>query len=260
MRKVLSGIIFLSIAIFFVISFAAAGEDMITVSGKVLFSNGNPPVNTMIVFFNTKTGPPPHPKKYWRLPDNGSPLSGDGSFRVFLPEGLYYIGGIKNLGSGTDGQPRDEDWVFIVTDMNRKLKRYSITGAGQIDLGTISVSPEMVSISGTGEGISAIEGIVYDANGKTVHDALVEAVITRSESAKTIFSSARTGSDGKYSIRVHEGTYYLRVRPRFRPGISRGSHVPVGVVGNYKVEDMVEVAVKNNEIRKGVDIRVHNLD
>lgn len=58
MRKVLRGIIFLSITLLGVIPVAAAGEDMITVSGKVLFSNGNPPVNTMIVFFNTETGPP----------------------------------------------------------------------------------------------------------------------------------------------------------------------------------------------------------
>ncbi len=254
MKKLLfSGLSFFLAVFISADNICAEMKKMSTVSGQITLNDGMSFVNGAILFFNEKTGPPPAPEKYWRIPDYGGPLAADGKFTINLIKGVYYIGAIRNLPERV-GQPQEEDWLFISKDENGRLKSYVIKEDMNISLGIIRGKRYKISSNKKEE--LTVEGSVSDIEGKPVKGVIVEAFIPK-ESGRPIFSSAKTGSDGKYLIRVYEGAYYLKVRPIFQMGPQKGIPVTEGTI--YIEKEMVNITAKSGEKIKGVNLTVTDL-
>ncbi len=255
-------LIFLSaffFAVFFIFSIVSAKDvkelKAGAISGQLMIKNGGPMSGGSVFIFNDATGPPPSKEKYWRVPDYIAPIDNDGRFSVELPEGKYYLGAIKRISEKKNiGPPEEGDFFFAGADEKGMPKAYIIKKGEGTDIGVISEAvPFKRAIVKLRNGITAIEGTVLDTDGKPVEGALVFAYTTPTMVGKPIFASEKTGKDGKYILRVHEGgKYYLKVRDIY----GGGPPVSGAIIGGYGQEAPVAVAVKTGESTKGIDINV----
>lgn len=216
-------------------------------TGVVQTADGAPLSRGEVYFFNNKTGPSPEPEKYWRVPDMTGPLDDNGKFTVELPPGRYYIGAIQRKGDSLQiGPPADGDMFYAGKDM------YEVTSAAETNPGVLKGAVPFVSdIVLTEKGITAIEGVILDVNGKPMESAIVFAHIKAEMNDKPIFVSKRTGKNGSYQLRVTgPATYYLRVRNIYGGGMPAAGAV-MGALGGDKP---IAVKVKAGEIVKGVNL------
>jgi len=206
-----------------------------------------------LVYFFTKKGPLPDPDKYWRVPDFLSEIKDNGKFSIVLPEGEYYFGAIKrNAGKTENGPPQDGDFFYKALDNKGRPKLYSVKKGKKLNLGVVSGATPFKGLTG-GDKVSAIEGKVVTADGTPVAGALVFAFVTDSMVGKPTFASYRSGSDGKYALRVSEGgNYYLKARDVY----GGGPPVTGAIIGSYGGEAPQAVVVKTGEITRGIDITV----
>ena len=103
----------------------------------------------------------------------------------------------------------------------------------------------------TATGISAIEGSVTDSLGKPLENILVLAFTDAAMMGKPMFISEKTGKDGKYLLRVHQGgKYYLKIRSAYGGGAMQ----PGDIMGSYGKEEPVAVELKTGAIVRGIDI------
>jgi len=222
-----------------------------TVTGRVTVKGGAPLSWGQILFYDVTAGPPPLPDKYYRTPDISRNIDGEGKFRVDLPAGKYYIGAVKRMSGDSFGVPQEGDYVFRSLEDGGKLKVYTLEAGAVLDLGTIAdVAPVKLQDPSKRIVTTAIEGVVSDTEGKPVEDAVVIAFVD--VKGKSLFLSDKTSKDGKYTLRLIEGTYYLRVRNRF----TIGPPEPGQIVGFYGDGSIPPVRVKEGEIKKGVDFTV----
>lgn len=251
MRKLMSGLLFFISLLIVNIAFS---EEVKTgaISGQIILKDGNPMSGGLAIFFNDGTGPPPDSKKYWRVPDYIVKIDENGRFTAELPEGTYYVGAIKRLSGETVGPPREGDYFVITRDDRQRAKGYVVKAGKSIDTGIISGAEPFKLSSMVQKDVSAVEGTVTYMDGTPVGGAVVSAFRTMTETGKPVFSSLRTGSDGKYSIRVQSGSYYLRARSVY----GGGPPLKGEVIGAYGEKEPVSVTVKEGEIIKGVDIKV----
>ncbi len=229
-----------------------AGNGAIT--GQLLIKGGGPLSGGTVFLFNDAAGPPPSQEKYWRIPDYIEPIDDAGRFTVELPAGKYYLGAIKRTAGDKIGPPREGDYFYIDRDEKGSPKAYTVGKGQKIDIGVISeAAPFSRTVVKLKDGITAIEGAVLDTAGKPIEGALVYAFLSPSMVGKPLFVSDRTGKDGKYFLRVHEGgKYYLKVRDLYGGGPpDKGS-----IIGSYGEESLVAVTVKRGDITKGIDIKV----
>lgn len=245
--------IFLISGVFMMLCVAYA-KDVITgtISGQVMLKDGNPMRGGLAVFFNDGTGPPPDSKKYWRVPDHIVKIDENGRFSADLPEGTYYVGAIKRMSGETIGPPREGDYFVVTRDDRQRAKGFVVKAGKSIDTGIISGAEPFHLSSTVQKDVSAVEGTITYIDGTPVSGAVVSAFRTMTETGKPVFSSLRTGSDGKYSIRVQSGSYYLRARSVY----GGGPPLKGEVIGAYGEKEPVSVTVKEGEIIKGVDIKV----
>lgn len=223
------------------------------ISGKVMIKDGGPLSWGQVLFYDVTTGPPPVPDKYYRTPDISRNIDGDGRFRADLPAGRYYMGAVKRMSGDRLGVPQEGDYVMRSLDENRKLKEYVVTAGSSQDVGSIEEAA-LVKAQDPSKRVvtTAVEGIVLDTEGKPVEDAVVIAFADPTLKGKSLFLSDNTAKDGKYTLRLTEGTYYLRVKNRF----SIGPPEPGQIVGFYGDGSLSPVRVKNGEIVKGVNFTV----
>lgn len=224
-----------------------------TVAGRIMLKGGGPLAWGQVLFYDVSAGPPPVPDKYYRTPDMSRNLDGEGRFKAGLPPGKYYLGAVKRMSGDRLGIPQEGDFVFRSVDGKGVLKEYAVTSGSTIDLGTIAeavpVKPKDLSKQIV---TTAIEGVVNDTEGKPVEDAVVIAFADPSLKGKSLFLSDTTNKDGKYSLRLTGGTYYLRVKNRF----SIGPPEPGQIVGFYGDGSLAPVHIKEGEIVKGVNFTV----
>ena len=224
-----------------------------TITGRVIIKGSGPLTGGQVMLYDARTGPPPLPDTYERVPDISRDLDGDGRFKVELPPGIYYLGAVKRLSGERMGAPQAGDYVFRSIDEKNRPKEYVIKAGTVLDAGNeleaIPLRPKDTSTEGV---TTAIQGIVFDMDGKPVENAVVIAFVTPDLRGRPLFISDMTGKDGKYSLRVTQGTYYLRVRNRF----TSGPPEPGQIVGYYGEGTPVPVAVKEGEIKKGFDFKV----
>ena len=225
------------------------------ITGKLMLEDGRPMSGGSVFFFNDATGPPPSQEKYWRVPDAVAPIGDKGRFLIELPPGKYYLGAMKKISVQKNaGPPGEGDYFLKGQDAMGKPKPFFVKKGETTDIGTIAGgAPFKREVVKYGEGITSIEGVVRDPDGKPVEGAAVFGYKKPAARGKPLFASDKTGKDGKYILRVDEGgKYYLKVRDVF------GGGPPVGgaIVGVYWQERPVEVSAKTGEATKGIDINI----
>lgn len=184
----------------------AAGKG--SASGQLLLADGTPAGDGVVLFFNKNAGPPPAPGRYWRLPDVGGRIGPDGRFFQEMPAGDYYFGVISVPDGSRQGPPASKDWLYLGHDSEGKLALYTITDDGQLDLGTITASG--VSAPQAAESVVILEGIITDADGTPVAEAVVELYAADSNGDFPLFQSEQTSADGRYRLEVAPGRYVAK--------------------------------------------------
>jgi len=225
------------------------------IAGQLMIKGGGPLAGGQVLLFNDASGPPPSQVKYWRVPDYITQIDEGGRFSIELPAGKYYLGAIKRISGEKIGPPADGDYVFTNADEKGSPKSYVVKNGEKIELGVISEAvPFQKRAVIPGAEITAIEGAVFNTEGKMVEGALVSAQLTPLSTGRhPLFTSERTGKDGHYILKVHDGgNYYLRVRSMH----DKGPPAAGEMVGAYGGKEPRAVAVKKGQIIRGIDITV----
>jgi len=224
-----------------------------TVKGQVMIKDGGPLAFGQIMFYDVLSGPPPLPHKYERTPDISKAIDADGKFTVELPEGKYYIGAVRRISGERFGPPQEGDYIYRSLDDNGKPKEYPVQAGKVLDIGTVKEAVPLKAEDISHRSITtAIEGHIIDMDGKPVEGAVVVAFVKPTIGGKPLFVSDKSGQDGKYVLRVTEGTYYLRARNSFAAGPPEPGHI----VGYYGEGTPAPVTVEHCQVIKGIDFRV----
>jgi hypothetical protein len=234
---------------------SAQGIKTGTVSGQLMLKAGGPMSGGQVFFFNDASGPPPSWVKYWRVPDYTTQIDEGGKFSIELPAGKYYLGAIKRISGERIGPPADGDYFFASADEKGSPKPYVVKNGEKIELGVVSEAvPFQKRAVIPGAEITAIEGAVFNTEGKTVEGALVSAQLTPLNTGRhPLFTSERTGKDGHYILKVHDGgNYYLRVRSMH----DKGPPAAGEMIGAYGGKEPRTVVIKKGQIIRGIDITV----
>jgi hypothetical protein len=212
---------------------------------------GAPLEGGLAFFFNKASGPPPLPDKYWRVPDEIAELDADGRFATELLEGTYYLGAIKRMASKDVGPPNEGDLYLIINNLPEKQRTITVKAGVAQDVGTIAEAIPYRKSFAT-EGITGIEGVVADPEGKPVPGVFVFAFLTPAMVGRPLFVSEKTGVDGKFLLRLaKEGSYYLKVKELYGGGPPRQG----GIIGGYGEDAPKAVEVKGGSIVKGIKIK-----
>lgn len=223
------------------------------ITGRVMIKGAGPLAGGFVMLYDAKAGPPPMPEKYDRIPDISQVIDSDGRFRVELPPGKYYLGAVRRLSGERIGTLQTGDYIFRSLDEKGRPKEYLVKADTVIDAGAhLEAIPLPPRDASSHIATTAIEGIVVDMEGNPVGDAVVLAFVNQSFKGKPLFSSDKTGKDGKYTLRVSQGTYYLRVRNSFTVGPPE----PGQIVGYFGEGTPIPVDVKDGEIKKGINFKV----
>jgi hypothetical protein len=217
-------------------------------SGQFMISPGMPMSEGLAYFYNLATGPAPSRDRYWRVPDNVKGLDKEGRFTIELAAGDYCVGAVKRHGSPQIGPPQKGDVFLLDLDDKGKPKIISVSSGKNIDMGVVS-GASLSTNSSVSEGLTAVEGVVRDSEGKPVEGALVLAFISPTIIGKPLFVSERSGKDGRFLLRVHEGgIYYLKLRNTYGGGPPRAG----AILDGNKEEPLHQVSVKTGETARGV--------
>lgn len=247
-------------AFFFLIALGASAQEIGKgkIAGKLMLEDGSPMSGGSVFFFNDATGPRPSEERYWRVPDAVAPIGDGGRFSMELLPGKYYLGAMKRISDEKNvGPPGEGDYFLKGQDAMGNPKPFFVKKSETTDIGTIAGgAPFKRAVVKYGEGITWIEGVVRDPDGKPVEGAAVFGYKKSAARGRPLFASDKTGKDGKYLLRVDAGgKYYLKVRDVY----GGGPPVNGAIVGNYWQEGPVEASVRTGEVTKGVDIKVTRL-
>lgn len=225
-----------------------------TLTGQIMIKGNGPMAGGMVFLFNDASGPPPSVDKYWRVPDNVVKINAEGKFSADLPAGKYYLGAKKAKAGKDIGPPQEGDLFYAFSVEKGMPKAFKVEEGKKTDVGVIAEATafrkDLVKFD---NGITAIEGVIIDGDNKPVQGALVFAYIASSMVGRPLFASERTGKDGRYILRVHEGgSYYLRVRSLYGGGPPAEGEI----IGAYGTTEPVAVKVKTGEKLKDVTINV----
>jgi len=168
-----------------------------------------------------------------------------------LADGTYFIGAIQRKSGENIGPPQEGD-LFLPFHGEGSPMPHVVANGSATDLGIITGAlPFKKSSIKIKDGITAIEGKVIDSRGKPVKNAFVFGFLTPAMVGKPLFISERTGKDGKYILRVHQGgDYFLKIRNTYGGGAMKAGEI----MGSYGQEKPVAVKAKSGEIVKGINI------
>ena len=240
---------------FSAISVSAEEVTTDSISGKILIRDGSMLAEGVVLFFNDMIGPPPDPDKYMRVPVNIANTDDDGRFTAKLPEGKYYIGVLKHIMGIMGAPPHEGDIFFISRDETGSPKAFSVEKGKHIEVNLLSEAIPYIPYEGgtSGEGITAIEGSIYDMSGNPVEYAVVFAHMTSINDGGLSFISDWTDKNGRYLLRVHQGgVYYLRVEGLHGRALNKSGVV----IGDKDIDVSGGIKVETGEIERGIDIKV----
>lgn len=222
-------------------------------SGRVMIGSDVPMAEALVYIYNLATGPAPSRDRFWRVPDHVARTGMDGRFATALPPGEFCLGAIKrSIGTTKIGPPLAGDHLLFSLDETGLPRKYHVDVGEKTDVGTISGALVFKSFPVT-KNMTAIEGTVQDQEGKPIAGAMVFAFISPTLIGKPLFVSERSGQDGKFMLRVHQGgTYYLKVRDRF----GGGAPVEGTIFDGGKEEPMQQVTVETGKVAGSVKLEV----
>lgn len=232
----------------------ASPETKTTISGQVKIKGKTPMTNGVVLLFNKMWGPPPHPYKYWRIPDIISETDKSGKFTVDVQEGTYYLMIAQKKPDGEIGPPKGNEFLYFHGNAKGDPKAIVVSAGSKVNLGVLSKSfiwsPKKVPHDGD---ITAAEGIVANLENTPVENAVVFAYFNSDAVGKPAFVSDRTDKNGRFQLRVYEGgTYYLKVR-----SIIGGGAPETGEYQNATKEFVpVEVLLTSGQQLKGITLKV----
>lgn len=225
-----------------------------SISGQVKIKGKIPMANGIVLLFNKDFGPPPHPYKYWRIPDKITETDKNGKFTVEVQEGTYYLMIAQKKPSGEIGPPVETEFLYFHGSEEGVPKPIVVSAGSKVNLGLLSKafvwSPNMVPHD---QDITAIEGTVVNMENKPVANAVVFAYFSSDAIGKPAFVSDRTDKNGGFQLRVYDGdTYYLKVRSVI------GGGAPAAGEYQSATEEFVpvEVSVKSRQQVKNVVLKV----
>ncbi len=170
-------------------------------------------IEGMIVFFNERTGPPPRPDLYFRIPDEVTFTSSDGHFETTLPIGKYYIAAIARKTELHFGPPQRGDVLYLHRDLKTEQRLFTVEKDRSTDIGPIGDASVFTPNRSKKPTITEITGTVIDLNKKPVKGMYVVGFTIDKTGGRPLFVSGKTGRKGRYSLRVYEGgQYFLRAR------------------------------------------------
>jgi hypothetical protein len=228
-------------------------------NGGTIYGQINIPGKTaselaLIFLFDAGQGPPPSREKYWRVPDLIETADNNGAFSIDVPAGTYYFIATKRAEESEMGPPHDGDYFYFNGDAKGNPLPLTVTKGTKLNLGVISGAyPYSRSMLLHDKGITAIEGVVLDPEGKPAEWVVVFASLTATTQGRPLFVSERTRKDGKFFLRVHDGgTFYLRVRGLYGAGTPDKGELLSEVAG----EKPTKVTLKNGEKLQGITLKM----
>lgn len=224
------------------------------ISGKVMIKGKTPMAFGIVLMFNKDYGPPPHPYRYWRIPDLINGTDKNGNFSVVVPEGTYYLMIAQKKPDGEIGPPKEKEFLYFHGDAKGNATPITVTAGSKLNLGVLTKSfvwsPKMVSQD---KNVTAIEGVVSDVDGMPIEHAVVFGYLNPEAFGRPAFVSDRTQKNGSYQLRVFEGsTYYLKVRSVIGGGAPEAGEFQSAAKGIPPVE----VSVTTGQQLKGVTLKV----
>ena len=231
---------------------AAKGVATGAIAGRIMIKGGGPLADGQVLFYDAAGGPPPSPGKYERTPDIIRDIDAGGGFIAELPAGKYYMRAIKRLSGDKVGPPKEGDYVYKGVDEKGNLKEYIIQPGRFLDIGTISEAAPYKTDAAGRVVTTGVEGVILDTNGDPVENVVVVAFANPSVNSKPVFISDISDKDGKYTLPLTAGTYYLRVRNSF----TSGPPMPGQIVGYYGDGKPAPITLKEGEVRKGINFNV----
>lgn len=219
-------------------------------TGTVAIRDEGPMMEGSVIIFKAESGPPPSATRYWRVPTDAFRLDENARFVAVLPEGNYYLGAIERPPDEALGPPREDDYFFIDRDAKGRPKLRKVRAGSMVDLGVLYASKRFKRASLAKKGITAIEGIIRDAQGRPVAGMVVFAFKRPAADDRPLFVSERTDKKGRYRLRLAGGgSYYLRARKNYG-GPPSGDEL-MGEARSGK-----PVTVTKSEKKTGVNITV----
>jgi hypothetical protein len=226
-----------------------------TLTGKFLLNTGSPMARGTVFIFNSEREPRPALGKYWKIPDETADTDTQGKFKISLPAGTYYIAAIQRQNHERLGPPAADDYFYASNDSKGRLREYVVKQGRTTSIGIIKgVAPAKSSYIAYRRDMTGIEGTVRDKDGKPVERALVIAYDNPAMQGPPLFSSPRTGSDGKYLLGVEKGgSFYLKARDVYGGGKPQVGGF-LGVLGS--AEEPEAVVVKTKEVTRNINITI----
>ncbi len=198
-----------------------------SLTGQVFTEDGKALPGGVVSFFNTKKGIPPLVANMHRVPDMVGKMRTDGKFVIRLQPGTYYMGAlvITDPGRGP-GPPRPGEIFYYARSTSGTLRELTLEAKEIKDVGQIIVAtPENFPAA---KSLVTIKGRLLLEDGKPFVGGVV-LVKTDMNKVRPDFVSARTGEDGKFSLKLPAETpYYLLGRER-----AVGRPVPGAFIGTY---------------------------
>jgi formylglycine-generating enzyme required for sulfatase activity len=223
-----------------------------TLSGRIMINQTTPMLNGIVLIYSM--GPPPHPYKYWRIPDKITTTEQDGRFSMDLQEGTHYMMIAQKSPDGEIGPPSKDEFLYFHGDKDGNALPINIQTGKNLELGTLSGAffwkADKIERE---QGVTSASGVVSDDKGKPVSGVVVVAYLFREATGRPAFVSDRTDKAGKFIIRFSEGgTYFLKAR-----GVLGGGRPSEGEFMNVTKEFApLMINLKTEEKLKDVKLQV----
>jgi len=272
------------IVLLMALSVSAGAELPGYVSGKMgslggqVYVEGKVQANAVVAFFNDKNGPPSLTEGMGRVPEFLSRTDAGGLFKINLPTGRYYMGIlVRGLGV-SPGPPRPGEKFYFAAAEHGHLLLMSVIEQEHREVGPINGAPHGAFSDSTS--YFKVGGIIRKENGEPVANVVVVGK-SRLNIPRPEYISARTGSDGVFSIKLPAGRpFYLMARhdiasSRPPPGSLVGTYgihsktglatltlfsagtPPPGVMTEEENSQALTVSGRGGETRAGIDIYMY---
>lgn len=206
-----------------------------SVGGRV-FVEGRPQALAMVAFFQEKNGPPSLDGEISRVPEFLSRTDSGGVFKANLPTGRYFLGILERSPGAPAGPPRPGEKLYFAVNNQGQLLLLTVQGKMHFEAGRLNVAPSATFSDRVG--YFKIEGVVRDEHGAPVANVVVVGK-SRLNIPRPEFISARTKSDGRYSLKLPAGRHFYLVS---RQDIAATRPHPGTSVGTYGIHSKTGLA------------------
>jgi len=181
----------------------------------------------------------------------------DGSFRIPLPAGTFWLAARKHQDGRRLGEPKPGDLTGRFSGNPVQLDK-----GENLELGALVMTPvdaeryrERQQQGKFAASDTALTGRVIDADGAPVPGIYVFAYLDSRMVGKPTYISAPTGSDGSYRLNLGRGgTYYLGARSAYGGPLEPGEWV-----GTYDEQPEHRVEVASGQVLKLAPLKVREV-